>query len=393
MTSIGDYTFCKCSKLTSVTIGNSVTSIGNYIFWGCNLSSVTIPESVTSIGDYAFSKCRNLSSVTIGNSVTSIGDYAFNECSNISSVIIPDSVRSIGNYAFYKCNKLPSVTIPDNVLSIGYYSFAVCNGLKSVTIGNNVTSISENAFSNCNRLTSVTIGNGVTFIGNYAFCDCIELKDISIPNNVIEIGYHSFSGCHKITSIYIPTSVIRIGSGAFSNCRMLDTIIVDEDNPIFDSRESCNAIIETATNKLLIGCKTTIIPDDITRIAIEAFSKSRISDISIPKNVNKIGDRAFEECAQLQKITCHAIAPPEMGTDVFNKLNCKQIALYVPAQSVEAYKAAAQWKAFKVQTISEDALPEILTDENAPDGKFMIDGVFYIRKAGRVYDINGQELH
>src|SRR5574344_114788 len=163
VTSIGMSAFSE-NQLTSVTIPNSVTSIGDFAFSNNQLTSVTIPDSVTSIGNYAFAN-NQLTSVTIPNSVTSIGESAF-ESNQLTSVTIPDSVTSIGDYAFSN-NQLTSVTIPDRVTSIGMSAFSE-NQLTSVTIPNSVTSIGEDAFIN-NKLTSATIGTGVTTIGSDAF--------------------------------------------------------------------------------------------------------------------------------------------------------------------------------------------------------------------------------
>ena len=168
-----DCTFSFGGKLQSVIIGNNVTSINGY-FSGCSgLTSVTIPNSVTSIGDYAFSGCSGLTSITIPNSVTSIGDYAFRDCSGLTSITIPNSVTSIGDYAFSGCSGLISVTIPNSVTSIADNAFQNCRSLTSVTIPNSVTSIGDNAFRDCSGLTSVTIPNSVTNIGRYAFSGCI----------------------------------------------------------------------------------------------------------------------------------------------------------------------------------------------------------------------------
>ena len=206
--SIGQYAFRGCSGLTSVTIGNSVTSIGLYAFSGCDglteihyngdltgwfkISGIyslmsygkstktlyvggtkiegdlVIPEGVKYIGSYAFSGCNGLTSVTIGKSVTSIGNYAFSGCSGLARVKIPDSVKSIGDYTFSGCSGLTSITIPDSVKSIGEKAFYKCK-LTSIKIPDSVTSIGFGAFSVCGGLTSVTIGNAVTSIGNSAF--------------------------------------------------------------------------------------------------------------------------------------------------------------------------------------------------------------------------------
>ena len=143
--------------ITSITIPNRVTSIGDYAFNSTGLTSITIPDSVTSIGYGAFELCSGLTSVTIGNGVTSIGDSAFQNCRGLTSITIPNSVTSIGNQAFYNCTSLTSITIGNGVTSIGRSAFLGCSGLTSVTIGSGVTSIVSKAFYNCTSLTSITV--------------------------------------------------------------------------------------------------------------------------------------------------------------------------------------------------------------------------------------------
>ena len=200
VTSIGD-AFAGCGDLTSVTIPNSVTSIGENAFQYCSgLTSVTIPNSVTSIGEIAFQHCSSLTSVTIPNSVTSIGEQAFQYCSGLTSVTISSSVTTIPNYAFENCTSLTSVTIPNSVTSIGYYAFRDCSGLTSVTIPNSVTSIYDYAFAGCSGLTSVTIPNST--IGECAFYKCSGLTSITIGSGVIAIYSMAFAECPELTDVY-----------------------------------------------------------------------------------------------------------------------------------------------------------------------------------------------
>jgi len=247
VTRIGDYTFAECNALTSITIPDSVTSIGEYAFYYCRgLTSVNFatPSKVTRIEDFAFFYCTGLTSVTIPNSVTSIGDYAFDGCTGLTSITIPNSVTSIGDVAFGGCTGLTSVTIPNSVTSIGDYAFDGCTGLTSITIPNSVTSIGDGAFRYCNNFTSITIGSGVTSIGDYAFFQCYGLTgSLTIPDSVTSIGESAFVQCY-FTNITIPKSVTSIGNSAFMGCVQLISVTFSTGSNISDGNFGSGAFPE-----------------------------------------------------------------------------------------------------------------------------------------------------
>lgn len=303
VTHISDWAFAMCPSLVSVTIPNSVTSIGDRAFYGSmGLSNVNIPSSVTTIGVEAFYSCY-MTSIDIPNSITIIGDGLFSFCSNLTNVTIPNSVTTIGDHAFSNCSSLTNIDIPNSVTSIGYEAFSSCTSLTSVTIPNSVTSISEGMFSSCSNLTNVDIPNSVTFIGVEGFSNCSSLTDVSIPNSVTTIGDHAFSGCSGLTSVTIPNSVTTIGEGVFSSCGYLTSLVVADGNMAYDSRDNCNAIIETASNTLIAGCQNTILPSSVTSIGNYAFSGCyNLTSIDIPNSITAIGSSAFQYCSGLTSI-------------------------------------------------------------------------------------------
>ena len=339
VTSIGDYAFWYCSKLTSITIPNSVTSIGASAFSNCSkLTSITIPNSVTSIGSSAFSSCSGLTSVSIGNSVTSIGASAFMNCSGLTSVTIPNSVTSIGSYAFSYCSGLTSVTIGNSVTSIGASAFSSCSGLTSVTIPNSVTSIGASAFSQCSGLTSVTIGNSVTSIGSNAFSSCSGLTAVTIGNSVTSIGSNAFSSCSGLTSVTIPNSVKNIGDYAFYSCSGLTSVTIP--NSVTS--------IGDATFSGCSGLTSVTIPNSVTSIGASAFSGcSGLTSVTIPNSVTSIGNYAFQNCNKLTDVYCYAENVPTTNAYAFYNSHVENVSLHVLAASVDAYKAAEPWSGFK----------------------------------------------
>ena len=242
VTGLGEYSFSDRDfrqNIQSVTIPESVTSIGQYAFSYCSaLTSVTIPQNVTSIGDDAFYYCSRLKSLTIKGAVKSMGEHAFAECRDLATLSLCNNIQTIGDYAFDNCPSLEDIPLPKSLTSIGAYAFAINPAIKqssnksiSITIPGTVTQIGDSAFYNRNNLTSATIEEGVQSTGLHMFYGCDQLTTVTLPESLTTIADGSFTSCSalgSVGSVTIPDNVTYIGDCAFSYCKALKTITIPE---------------------------------------------------------------------------------------------------------------------------------------------------------------------
>ena len=340
--------------------------------------------TVTRIDFSAFYECSEITSVVLPNTLTFIGQRSFLSCHGLTGeIVIPDSVTIIGTNAFFYCNNITSVVFGNNLSEIRSYSFAQCYSLEHISnFPESLTKLDDGAFDRCGNLCdSVVIPPLVTTIGERAFAEC-HIPSVVFSEGVTTIERGAFCSC-PIGALHIPSTLVSIspennayGEGAFHNCTRLQSITVDEANPIYDSRGNCNALIETATNTLLKGCKNTVIPDDITIIGLNAFlSINELNTITIPNSVERLETSAFAGCNSLTTITL----PSNISYIGIGALNCcgltsivsksptpptaynsqwqygydnsfmgvnRDIPIYIPVGTIDAYQNAEGWNYF-----------------------------------------------
>lgn len=344
----------------------TVTMIGESAFqMAYNIEEVILPNTIIEIGKYAFVGCSNLRNINLPNSLKTIKYTAFSGCSVLENIVIPESVVTIEGYAFYRCHKLTSITIPSSVKQLGPAIFAFCANLTTAEINNDF--ISSGQFSSCPNLKNVYLSNSVLNIGKAAFSVCNSLQSITIPESIISIGEGSFDGCAQLSdvvwnvpqytsndnfftknvknitlgenveilpynflagteidSLYIPRTLKNLNY-AFNSCQNLKRIVVDSNNPTFDSRENCNAVIATANDSLALGCKSSTIlpsikhignyafndcvglenldfPDGIETLGEHSFANISVDTIVLPSSVKSIGYAAFSQCKNLKYV-------------------------------------------------------------------------------------------
>ena len=454
VTSIGGEAFQDCSSLTSITIPNSVTSIGYNAFRGCSsLTSITIPNSITEINSGIFANCSSLTSITIPNSITSIGSDAFYYCTSLASITIPNSVTEIGNHAFDGCSSLTSITIPNSVTSIGSGAFAYCSALEYLSIPNSVQYAYEGDYNNevyyldgyisiygCynlktlivpadffapedefdyyeaveaylpylpEKLEALTINGGnmdhrfgwdfinrnrkslkhidfgaTVSIAEEAFTNFYNLESLVLPSQLETVPYMAVAECVKLKSISIPATVIAIEDRAFENCRMLSSVAFAENGALtrignwafYNNHELTNLVI----------------PEGVTEVGHAAFyGCTYLAEMTLPSTVQEIADNGFALCGKLKKMHVKATTPPTIYSKTFEGVD-RAMPVYVPDESVDAYKEALYWKELNIQALT--AVDNIPTNKDFAH-KFLYNGQLLILRDGKTYTIMGAEIH
>ena len=391
--SIDYMAFRWCSNLTSVTIPNTVVSIGGFSFMFSGITSLTIPPSVTTIGERAFDECTALTSVAFNadSCISVVQPFGASGSSTITSFTFGSNVKVIPYYLCKNLTGLTSVSIPCQ--TVGGEAFMNCTGLTSVTLSNSVTNIYVNAFKNCSNLASITIPASVNFIGSYAFQNCTgltsiafnadsctaglmifngctnianitfgnnvraipdefcrgwsSLTSVTLPDSLNTIGGSCFYECTNLTSISIPANVTSIGGHAFYGCTNLTathylgtlqqwigiTFGTKEANPIYYSQNFYlgDSLLSQA-----------IIPEGVTNIPAFAFVGDTCLDyISIPSTVTSIGNYAFNGSGP-SRYRFYPATPPTLG-GYFSLSSTYNTVLIVPWLSLDNYKTATYY--------------------------------------------------
>ncbi len=326
-----------CNITFSDSTANPCHNGANFYINGELVVNMVIPNSVTSIGEYAFSGCNSLMNVIIGDGITSIRPQAFSYCKNLISITLPDSVTSIGNQVFYGCSSLKSITIPDSITSIGNQVFYGCSSLTSINIPDSITSIGDQAFYECNSMTNIIIPDSLTSIGNQAFYGCLVLRLVENHSNLpltigsTDYGYVAYYAKCVIDKsenktypdeTYIETSdgfLFTYIDGVYQLIAYMgteDTVTLPKSingtsYQIFKMQGVKNVIIPDGVlsidNQAFYGCThlmSVTIPDSVTVIGKQAFyGCTNLTSVTIPDSVTSIGEQAFYGCTGMVSIT------------------------------------------------------------------------------------------
>ena len=338
VTTIGVYAFYECTELTSVELPATVTVIRGAAFMLCsNLTDIVFPDSLYCIEDGVFTGTAWFENLPEG--LNYVGRVAYKYKGTMpqnTCVVLKEGTLGIAALAFFNCSGMTDIVIPNTVTYIGMAAFKNCSGLTQIEIPNSVTTIGYQAFVNTPWYdsqpeglvyagkvaylykgtmpdnTNIVLDEDTRGIATDAFRKCTGLTSVVIPDAVVNIGDGAFMDCGNLKSVSIGKSVDFIGEAAFNHCSALESITVASDNPHFDSRNDCNAIIETRINKLVVGCRNTVMPDNIVRIGLQAFYYcSALESVELPNTLTVIEDMAFTNCSGLTSLVI-----PNSVTDI-----------------------------------------------------------------------------
>ena len=447
VTRIGSNAFTYCTGLKSVNIPSSVTYIGEGAFALCTglpvennlryadtylvravdetLSSYTIKEGTRWIGFQAFLYCAKMTSIEIPNSVTSIETWAFQDCSTLTSVTIGSGITSISYDAFDGCNSLNSLTISSNAAE---FDFRIANkNLEQIAAPAWFFDVEESEWASCPKYLQAAAVNagelndnvlavigrsyktlksfdlsGVTNteLEDEAVKGFYNLESLKLPAGLTKIGYMAVADCKSLQSIDIPASVKEIDNSAFENCRSIKSITFGDKQTAAmpgrnNARVASNSELQRIGNWAFYNChelQNLEIPEGVTEIGDGAFyGCTYLEQLSLPASVRAIGDNTFALCSKMNRIVVNAANPPAIQAKTFFDVK-RQIPVYVPDESVNAYKNDNYWKEFDIQGVSH--MPQSIENTyiDAKSTKILRDGQLFILRGDKVYNVTGMQV-
>ena len=328
-------------RVTSFIFGETVRHIPAYLCQGMyNLPSITIPASVASIGDSAFDLCNALTQVTWNaTQCEAFSPYSHPfSAYHITSFTLGENVRHIPSYLCYGMYNLTSMSIPNNVIDIGASAFEGCEALTTVTIGNSITSIGSSAFKSCTALTQVNIPNSVEEIESWAFYECTALEQVTIGDGVTTIGDYVFANCTSLTRLTLGKSLANIGESPFSQCDALEQVTWNAVNfEDFSYAYEAPYFNNEHITSFVFGESVQHIP------AYLCHDMVALTSVTIPANVQSMGDGVFQNCNALANLKVEANTPPTIQENTFQGISTS-LDITVPAGSEAAYQADPYWK-------------------------------------------------
>lgn len=311
---IEDDAFFRCTGVENLELPQGLKKIGNQAFRESGLVTITIPNSVTSIGVYAFKDCYWLEKVV---GLMNLSGAMFEGCESLTSVSFDEQskMKTLNSRAFANCSKLTDIELPNSITTIGEQAFFNCSSMLTLTIPIEVESIDVSAFQGCSSLESVIIPDKVTQIADYTFAGCSGLKSISLPNSITSIGVSAFSNCRELEAIEIPEQVSYIGKEAFWKCYNITSVKI---------------------------------PNGVSRIGSSAFLQCHsLKEIFLSKNLVELPEKLFYGCSSITDVYCYSTTPPTAASDVFSNTSISDAILHVPGLSLNAFKATKPWVNFK----------------------------------------------
>lgn len=404
VTAISDRAFNECVSLTSVSFPNTLTTVGSYAFEMCGaLAKLEFPANITSIGEYSFQGCRNLTTLVLPEKLTAVSNGLLVSCDALESLVIPASVTRIGDWAFNYASALTAIELPDAVKSIGEGAFYGCYALTSLNLGKNVETISNNAFGECSELTSIDLPASIKSIGNNVFTNCEKLaainveegctimasyhgavftpdlkelrfgppaiKEVVVPDECEKINAYAFA-YGKVEKVTGCKNLLVIDEYAFTGCKRLTYIeLGNKLTTLADDALSTTAIeyitlpesLTSMGNRAFENCgelKSIVIPDKVPEIGNYCFFNCMsLESATWGKGVRSMGEYAFRNCPNLTSMICKPISPVRIYDETyFDKDQYSTIHVYVPANSLNAYRNADVWKLFNISAMSEASI-------------------------------------